>query len=279
MKWTTLAICAALVATAASSALADYPTGYTGQQLQAPQMRRSGVFNPLGWWTKYGEPVSAPAHAAGDLAAEAGTHVEPATFSHYGYDYVYGPGSCECAAPCVNDLWTGYYQHPRRCGHHKMFDKLRGCGHCCDTCGPACGHVAADCGCGAPVPACDAPPTCAAPPSCAAPPGCAAPPACGCEAIATCTSCCKPRKSWFAHWQWGKRGGDSCSLGCGCATPVDCGCAAPPSCATPPGCGCAAPAHLSPSGAPEAPRPTADDSTTFNSPVFRRPIKSAGYTR
>lgn len=270
MKWTSLAICTALTALVASPALADYPATSDGQSLQTSPLRRPGAFNPLGWWTKFGEPVSAP--VVTDNAGHGPAAVEPATFSHYGYDYVYGPGSCDCPAPCIDNLWSGYSQNPWRCGHHKLFHKMRGCGHCCDTCGPACGAVAADCGCGVPTPACDAPtcaapPSCAGPPSCAAPPacGCEAPPACGCEAPLACMSCCKPRKSWFAHWHWGKS--NCCDTCDSCAAPVD--------------CGCAAPSGGEPYGPPDAapPAPTVDDATTFNLPLFRRPAKPVGYVR
>lgn len=276
MKWTSLAICAAL-AVSASTALADYPTGSGSQPLDRAQLRRPGVFNPLSWWTKYGEPVSAPASLVEQAPVDTGPAVAPATFSQYGYDYVYGPGSCDCPAPCTDHLWGGYAQNPWRCGHHKLF--RRGCGHCCDSCGdggcgcgPSCGKIAADCGCGAPMPTCEAP-------TCAAPPSCAAPPACGCKAMPTCDSCCKTKKCRLAHWHWGrKKSCDTCSLGCGCATPVEPGCAAPPA------CGCDAPIGIGPEVAPEAPKPLIDGAASLlNLPLLRRSAapaaRPAGYVR
>jgi hypothetical protein len=53
--------------------------------------------------------------------------------------YVFGPGSCDHTPPCIDHLWDGYCQRPRRCGHHHglFHHHGGGCGQSagCATCG------------------------------------------------------------------------------------------------------------------------------------------------
>jgi hypothetical protein len=203
----------ALVATACLAETPDLSGGRPAGLFSSSSGRTHGGQN---WWTRFGEPVNAAALA--DQKAE----VVPAGM--YNGDYIYGPGTCDCPPPCINQLWTGYYQHPKRCNPYvPLCQRLCG-GHCgngdCNGgCGGGCrlfGH-GKGCGCGDGL-------------------SCSTKAACGCTAPVTCTTapdcgCAKPLcgckhahlghkwKNFMAHWS---RDCDSCSapLGCGCATPV-----------------------------------------------------------
>jgi hypothetical protein len=95
------------------------------------------------WWARYGEPVN-----AGQLAAQAASASLPpgAAVSLYGPGYVYAPGSCDCPPPCIWDLWTGYFQNPKRC--HPGCGWLHGrCGCCTAAHCPADGVASCRSGC------------------------------------------------------------------------------------------------------------------------------------
>lgn len=64
---------------------------------------------------------------------------------HQHVGYVFGPGSCDYTAPCVDHLWDGYCQRPHRCrphGHHFH----RGCGGAASSCGSC--NTGCNTGCG-----------------------------------------------------------------------------------------------------------------------------------
>ncbi len=197
-----------LVALAAAACLAETPELAGARPQTAPLLSRGRLFNGQNWWTRFGEPVNAAA-----LAADDGAKGDIAPVAMYGHDYIYGQGSCDCPPPCIDHLWTGYYQHPKRCDPYvPLFHRHCGdCGHC----GKLFGH-GKGCGCGDAI-------------------GCTTKAACGCAEPITCTSvpdcgCKKPVcgckhfhlghkwKGFMAHWNRC----DSCSapLGCGCGAPL-----------------------------------------------------------
>jgi hypothetical protein len=90
---------------------------------------------------------SSPATAENGYAE--GATIAPTAWNHeHVYSgYIFGPGSCDHTAPCVDHLWDGYCQRPLRCGHGFHFHRhfFAGCGHH-GGCG-TCGAVSHDCGC------------------------------------------------------------------------------------------------------------------------------------
>jgi hypothetical protein len=164
MKWTGLSI-GLVVALAATTCLAETPELLGGgPTVSGPLLRRGQLFGGQNWWTRYGEPVNA--QAVGQLPLK-GEVVPAGAIGLHGPDYVYGPGACECPPLCVDQLWDGYLQHPKRCDGYVPWFKGKGCGrHGCRGC-MSC-TTAANCGCAQPV-------------SCAKPIGCAdVAPDCGC---------------------------------------------------------------------------------------------------
>lgn len=161
-----------------------------------------------------GEPVARPAIWPGKLGFGflSGNHVRPVSNAaggeivageHYGGGViaggdVYGPGSCECQPPCVNHLWDGYVQRPRRCGHFGHH------GRGCQSCGA--GYSGFGCGCGLKLGSwfgsgCDS--------------GCGDACETDCGAVADCGAC--GRKPLFGGCKLFGCGGHSYSgLGCGC---------------------------------------------------------------
>jgi len=218
MRITGLALVLALLTQAAC--LAETPE--TARPDVGP-LGRGRLFNGQNWWTRFGEPVNAAA-----LSADTGAKGDIAPVAMYGHDYIYGPGSCDCPPPCINQLWDGYYQHPKRCdpyvplfgGHCGACGDCGNCGHGHGGCGlfghgKGCGK---GCGCGDSI-SCTTKAAC----GCSEPIGCTASvPDCGCAKPA-CG--CKHAhlghkwKGFLAHWN---SGCDSCSapLGCGCAMPI-----------------------------------------------------------
>jgi hypothetical protein len=230
MRWTHLA--AVFVACTAIECLAETPD-WSGSRPQATpamqQMFQGRLFSGQNWWNRYGEPVNATQLAQAD-PAPADNAVPAGPMAPYGDGYIYGPGSCDCSAPCIWNLWTGYVQWPKRCnpygGHHGRRNCNDGCnsysafgsGGCGNSCGGGCGRN-----------------SCSTPVSC----GCSTPASCGCSTPVTCTtaapdcgckpSCCKCRschlgnhwRCFTAHWNGGC---NSCSApvscGCGCSTPA-----------------------------------------------------------
>ncbi|HZN34614.1 MAG TPA: hypothetical protein VFB80_12390 [Pirellulaceae bacterium] len=191
----------ALVALAATACLAETPDLSGARTPPARLLSGGRMFNGQNWWTRFGEPVNAAA-----LSASDGARGDVAPVAMYGHDYIYGPGACDCPPPCIDDLWGGYYQHPKRCdGYTGLFHRGH-CGHC--------GRAGCDGGCGKGL-------------------GCGKG-ACGCGVALGCSkpvdSCCAPIcggghlghkwKHMKAHWC--SRDCDSCAkpLGCGCSTPL-----------------------------------------------------------
>jgi hypothetical protein len=215
MKWTALAS-GLVVAMMASVTLAETPELFSGGAANNPLLQRTRPFAGQNWWTRFGEPVNAAALEAGPTKGEA---IDAGPIPLHGHDYIYGPGACDCPPPCIDQLWTGYSQYPKRCwAHGGLFG-----GHC-GGCGKGCGH---GCGCGK---GCDK--------GCGCAPSCTTKADCGCAEPVTCAKavpdcgCSKPLcgsckhfhfggkwKGFLAHWH--KRC-DSCSapIGCGCATPL-----------------------------------------------------------
>jgi hypothetical protein len=234
MKWMQFAAAALLLA-AAGTATAAEPQPTTIRSA-SPRGSFSVASN---WWARFGEPVN---QEQLETSAPATVVVDPEGHAMGNPGYVYGPGACDYTPPCVDWLWNGYYQNPKRC-HPDFVQKF--CGSCRKGCGlgNGCGcNVAADCGCGAPAASCD----------------CAAPsvPDCGCE-----TGC---KKCKHFHWSWHKLK-HRCGL-CDCA---DVSCVAPTCEAS-----CAAPTceGLAPAVEP-APQPVPEAPLSFRwKPVLTRPV-------
>ena len=242
MKWKSVTLCAVAMLGITASGFAQQPTLSARRSVQAPGRMavtaeapaRRSVFSQISWWAKFGQPVEGAVEAA--PAAEP-----PVIHDHgYGFGYVYGPGSCDCRPPCIDQLWAGYEQMPFRCSHPQY--KYRGS---CGSCGNgSCGHVS-DCGCTTAAPSCGC--TTAAP---------------SCTDSCTSSVCCKPKckkcKQWFAHWNWGKKCCDTCDS---CSAPVSCGCAMPVG-------GAAPPAVCAPAVGP--PVPAADEASILKKPLLQR---------
>ena len=241
MRWIRL-VAAAVVVSNAAWCFAETPE-YSNNRPQPMSLMQGRLFGGQAWWARFGEPVNATAMAQAEVSPSDKTGPMPL----YGDGgYVYSPGACDCSAPCISHLWNGYYQNPKRCNPHQLFNRHCGCNACDNGCG-SCGHChpmltrlfghgccnansctsAASCGCAAPV--CTTPaPSCAAP-SCGAPscevPSCAAPSCtttadCGCKPLCGKSRHCHFKlRSCMAHWSCGC---DSCSapVSCGCATPA-----------------------------------------------------------
>jgi len=156
MKW--MHVLAIFAASWTTACWAEMPQYFGTQPMPLSGMMSSGITSGQNWWARYGEPVNLtalnqPAPAKGDI------YSAPAPAPMYGPGYYFGPGSCDCPAPCVLGLWAGYYQNPHRCNPHGgclhghcgggMFGG--GCGMCgrgaCGSCGSGCGAAPA-CGCG-----------------------------------------------------------------------------------------------------------------------------------
>jgi hypothetical protein len=189
--------------------LAETPEWNGGQAASAPVLSRVRQFAGQNWWTRFGEPVAALADAGPEkgVDAEVGGHVPL-----YGDGYIYGPAACDCPPPCIDHLWTGYQQYPKRCHMHAGLFRR----HCNGGCDGACGACGKGCGAGL---SCSTKAAC----GCAEPVSCTKAADCGCKPV--CGSCRQFHlgqrwKGLVAHWH---RSCDSCSapIGCGCATPVD----------------------------------------------------------
>lgn len=256
MKWKSLATVAVVTLAFAASGLAQQPV-LTSMPTPAPvKQARRPIFSQISWWAKYGEPVSYTAQEGVPPATlDAGAAGEaPVMHDHgYGFGYVYGPGSCDYSAPCIDQLWSGYAQMPWRCGHPHYHHRYRGFGGQCGSCG-----TVSDCGRTAPA--------CAAP-ACDSPIGCAQPADCACDMAHACSKC-KPRKQWFAHWNWGKKCCNTCDS---CSTGIGCGCAAP--------IGNGLLPTDDPDVAPPAPVPAGDEASILKTPQFRKVSTSASRTR
>jgi hypothetical protein len=132
----------------------------------------------------FGTPVARPGIWSSRMATGflSGNHVRPVSLGAGGGEiaagegyceaaveggYVYGPGSCDDSAPCVDHLWDGYVKRPHRChlghGHrHGCRTGLCGAGWSYNGLGAGCpgcgfklknwfGHGCSDCAddCGA----------------------------------------------------------------------------------------------------------------------------------
>lgn len=215
-----------LVLLAATACVAETPEPAGFRPSAGPLFPRGRMFSGENWWTRFGDPINAEAISA------ANAQVAPVGVGGGMYNgYIYAPGSCDCPPPCIDQLWTGYWQHPKRCNPYvPLCQKLgggcgNGCGNCgdgncnggCNNCG-GCGLFGKGkgCGCGcsdglscSTKAACG----CSAPISCTSAPDCSAKPLCGCKHA----HLGHKWKNFKAHWSC-----DSCSapIGCGCATPV-----------------------------------------------------------
>jgi hypothetical protein len=207
MRWTSLAT-GLIVVLSASAAIAETPEFSSGRSVTAPLMRRGQLLSGQNWWTRYGEPVNAELLSKQPEMVEAGK-AEIGAVSLHGHDYIYGLGACDCPPPCIDDLWSGYSQHPLRCVQLHRPWLRRQCR------GGRLGHLGRGC--------CE--------------PSCMTKSACGCaESVKSATpvedlGCSKPVcgnckhfhfnhgwKHFMAHWSKC----DSCSspIGCGCAMPL-----------------------------------------------------------
>jgi hypothetical protein len=201
MRWNSLLAGLAVVLSAAA-ARAEMPSFGNDNTTATSVLMRNRLMGGQAWWSRYGEPVNAAALSSADASpSDKGLYGAPLPI--YGDGYAFAPGSCDCAPPCIWDLWADYYQHPMRCypfGHfwHNRCGHCGGCGNgCCQSCSAKVASCSAPVGCTATVPDC----------------GCK--PVCG-----KCRHCHLSRwKGFGAHWT---KSCDSCSkpLGCGCATPV-----------------------------------------------------------
>lgn len=222
MRWihVTAACCALSIA---ATCLAETPD-WSGNRPQATQLFQGGrLFGGQGWWNRYGEPVNSAALAQADASPNNGGPAPP--MPAYGDGYIYSPGACDCPPPCIWHLWAGYFQNPKRCHQHQLFNH-GGCGTCDDGCGNCCRPIRgtlAKVFCHGGCDSCSAP-SCSTSASCGcATPTCSTPAAdCGCKPV--CCKCrpCHLANAWrcfAAHWSCGC---DSCSspVSCGCATPA-----------------------------------------------------------
>jgi hypothetical protein len=210
MKWTGLATGLAVTLLAAAC-LAETPDWSGGGSATTPTLR-GRMFGSQNWWTRFGEPVNATALAEQE-PIKAG---EAAPMPLHGDGYVYSPGACDYSPPCIDHLWNGYAQWPKRCNpYHGLFNR---CGNGCDN-GCGCGNMVGcgkGCGC---APSCTTKAGC----GCSEPVGCTtAVGDCGCKPV--CGAChsfhlCDKWRCFTAHWH---RSCDSCSapISCGCSTPV-----------------------------------------------------------
>jgi hypothetical protein len=211
MRWTHLAA-ALIVACGATACLAETPQISSNRPQAMPLIQGGRLFGGPGWWSRYGEPVNSAALAQ---ASPSDKVVENGPMPMHGGDYVYGPDACDCPPPCIDQLWTGYYQNPKRCnpGHH-LFNRHCGHGNGCGACGNGCGSFAKlfgkDC-----CSTCDSRKSC----GCTTPVTCTtAAPDCGCKPVCgKCRHFHRGLRGCMAHWNC-----NSCStpLGCGCTTAV-----------------------------------------------------------
>ena len=211
MRWTHLAA-ALSVTCGATACLAETPQTSSNRPQAMPLIQAGRLFAGANWWTRYGEPVNSVALAQADASPsdKAGVY---GPMPMHGDGYVYTPDACDCPPPCIDQLWAGYYQNPKRCnpGHHNLFN--RHCGNdwgscsaygkvfgagCCSTC-----DSGKSCGCTTPV-------TCTT-----AAPDCGCKPVCG-----KCRHFHHGLRGCMAHWNC-----NSCSapIGCGCAAAVPSG--------------------------------------------------------
>jgi hypothetical protein len=208
MKWNQW-MAGLVVAFGATVCLAETPNLSADSPQAMSLMQRGRMLGGLNWWNRYGEAVNATALAQAEaLPADKG----PAAMPFYGDGYIFGPGSCDCPAPCIGNLWAGYFQNPWRCDpeSHRLFNHCGHCGGCgpfgkgcCSRCGKSC-SAGVSCGCTTPAAV-----------SCTT-----AAPSCGCKPV-----CGKCRSCHIGHWKgfsahWHK----PCKS---CASPVSCGCTTP----------------------------------------------------
>lgn len=206
-----LSLAAAATMLVAGQALAETPELSGGQIPAMSLLQRGRMLGGSSWWSRYGEPVNSVAMANAETSP-SDKYADPGMMPLHGDGYIYGPGACDCSPPCVWQLWSGYYQNPKRCHPGHCLFRHCGCGGAgCSACGNGCG-TAVSCS----KPSCAAP-ACSAPVSCAS-----AVPDCGCKPV--CGKCRhfhvgERWRGFRAHWH---SGCDSCSspVGCGCATPV-----------------------------------------------------------
>lgn len=203
MRWTGVAT-GLLVALAATVCLAETPE-MIGSGPIGGQLRRGQLFSGPNWWTRYGEPVNV------STFNQPAKEVIPAgAISLHGPDYIYGLGACDCPPPCVDHLWDGYVQHPKRCDGYVPWlgrHKCHGCGDCmsCTKAAVGCGEPV---GCAVPLP----------------------PKVIGCADVAPSCDCgrqlfghCKQPHFHLGHKMKHLKKGRCHS----CAAPVSCGCATP----------------------------------------------------
>jgi hypothetical protein len=156
MKTLGLSACL-LVALAASVVSGETPDWSGGNASPQPVLSRGRLFTGQTWWTRFGEPVNSTALAEEATIKAAGAEYAGPEPTH-GDGYVFSPGACDCAPPCIGHLWDGYSQNPCRCKPgHLLFNRCyRGCGpHGCGVgngcgCAPSC-STKAGCDCAAPV--------------------------------------------------------------------------------------------------------------------------------
>ena len=113
MKWT-CALAGLVVALGATVCLAETPDMSSNRPQAMTLFGRGALFTGQNWWNRYGEAVNATALSQAE-ASPSDKFGAPAAMGAYGDGYIFGPGSCDCAPPCIADLWTGYFQDPMRC--------------------------------------------------------------------------------------------------------------------------------------------------------------------
>jgi hypothetical protein len=209
MRWTHL-VTALIVTCGATACLAEMPQYSSNRPQAMPLIQNGRLFGGQGWWARFGEPVNSVALAQAD-ASPSDKVVENGPMPIHGHGYIYTPDACDCPPPCIDHLWSGYYQNPKRCGHGHLLGRHGGaCDPCATCCGPftrvfgkhfgSCCESAKSCGCTTPV-------TCTT-----------AAPSCGCKPVCgKCRSCHQGLRGCGAHWSC-----SSCAapLGCGCTTAV-----------------------------------------------------------
>jgi hypothetical protein len=206
MRWTHLAVL--IVACGATACLAESPQFSSNRPQAMPLIQAGRLFGGAGWWSRYGEPVNSVALAQAD-ASPSDKVVENGPLPIHGNGYVYSPEACDCPPPCIDHLWAGYYQNPKRCGHGHHLGRHGGaCDHCATCCGPFTKvfgkHFCSTCDSGKSC-GCTTPVTCTT-----------AAPDCGCKPV--CGKCRPVHRAWrgcAAHW--------SCNS---CSSPLSCGCTA-----------------------------------------------------
>ncbi len=210
MRWTHLAA-ALIVACGATACLAETPQFSSNRPQAMPMIQSGRLFGGAGWWSRYGEPVNSVAMAQAD-ASPSDKLVENGPMPMHGDGYVYSPDTCDCPPPCISHLWAGYFQNPKRCGHHHLLNRHCGCGaaDACGTCGNGCGPRSKLFGKNC-CSTCDSGKSC----GCTTPVTCTTPAAdCGCKPVCgKCRHFHHGLRGCMAHW--------NCNS---CSSPVSCGC-------------------------------------------------------